>query len=148
MYISRLKILDFFFFPDNGNNARTFFHADNREAVVGLLEDATPDDKAAFAQMLQDYNVLCRIANCNEAINVPELKKFCKRAYLFRVEKFPWAIVSTSTHRGFGHMVDLVLKNNGMGLGNLSESPLESAHKILRSKNCQYPIEIRCFLAI
>ena len=64
--------------------------------------------------------------------DIAKLDRFCKKAYIHRVESFPWAILSISIHRGFGHLTELVRKNGGIGLGSLSESPLESAHKILR----------------
>ena len=119
-------------FSDNGNAARAFFHPDNRELVLELIENASEDDLEAFRKILQNTNIICRIANSNEKFDLEKLKKFCKEAYIHRIESFDWAILTTSIHRGFGHMVELVKKNDGFGLGNLSESPLESAHKILR----------------
>ena len=95
------------------------------------LEDYE-NDLLAFRKILQDTNVMCRIANSNEKFDLAKLKKFCEEAYIHRVESFDWAILSTSTHRGLGHLTELVRKNGGIGLGRLSESPLESAHKILR----------------
>ena len=90
------------------------------------------DDLLAFRQILQDTNVMCRVANSTEKFDLVKLEKFCKKAYKHRVESFVWAIVSTSIHRGFGHLTELVRRNGCIGLGSLSESPLESAHKILR----------------
>ena len=71
------------------------------------------DDLRAFRKILQDTNVMCRIANCNEKFDVDKLKKFCEEAYIHRVESFDWAILSTSTHRGLGHLTELVRKNGG-----------------------------------
>ena len=90
------------------------------------------NDLLAFRKILQDTNIMCRIANSNEKFDLAKLEKFCKEAYVHRIESFDWAILSTSTHRGLGHLTELVRKNGGIGLGRLSESPLESAHKILR----------------
>ena len=121
------------FLSDNGNNSRLFFNPKNRDDVINLLEDAPITDKIAFSKILQDTNILCRIANSTQKFDLEKVEKFCSKAYLHRVKSFPWAILSTSTHRGFGHIVKLMRKNGGRGLGNLSESPLESAHKILRT---------------
>ena len=147
MHTFQLYIVDFltpksksaFFFLDNGNAARQFFHPKNRDLVLELIEkdpndsfEDYQDDLLAFRKILQDTNLMCRIANSTEKFDILKLERFCKKAYKHRVESFDWAILSTSIHRGLGHLTELIRRNGCIGLGSLSESPLESAHKILR----------------
>ena len=75
------------------------------------------------------------IANCSEKIDLVALEVFSRKAYLRKTLPdygFDWTSITMSFHRAFGHLVEAIRRNDGFGLGNISESCLESAHKILR----------------
>ena len=82
--------------------------------------------------IFRDINVIARVANSTKKINVPKFKEFCKEAYIFKVQSFDWASLPVTQHRGYSHFADVIQLNDGIGLGDVSESCLESSHKILR----------------
>ena len=128
--IGKMKLIETLFFP--GNSARQFFSAKLRPDVL-LLFDAKDDQEMKDIEfLLQNCSIVCRIANCTRKVDVAKLTKFCKTAYLHFVKAFPWANLTQTYHRSFGHLIELIELNNGYGLGKWSETCLESAHKILR----------------
>ena len=48
------------------------------------------------------------------------------------IESFPWATLPESIHRILAHAPEMVMLNEGCGLGELSEEALEGMHKKLR----------------
>ena len=108
---------------DGANNARAFFSETKREAVLGLFK-VDDVDKEKIRQILRNINVIARVANSTRKINVPKLKEFCKEAYLFKVNAFDWPSCPVSGHRGYAHLGDIILLNDSMGLGIVSESGL------------------------
>ena len=81
-------------------------------------------DRAKIKRILRDINVIGRVANCTRKIDVPKLKAFCKEAYIFKVTAFDWPSLPVSLHRGYSHLGDIILLNDGFGLGDISESCL------------------------
>ena len=82
--------------------------------------------------MFRDINVIARVANSTRKIDIPQLRQFCKDAYIFKIKAFDWPSLTTSLHRAYAHLPDIILLNDGLGLGDVSETCLESSHKILR----------------
>ena len=108
---------------DGANNARAFFSEKNRDKVLELFKvDDVAKDK--IRRILRDINVITRVANSTQKINVPKLKEFCKEAYYFKVNAFKWPSCPTSLHRGYAHLGDIILLNDSIGLGIVSESCL------------------------
>ena len=65
-------------------------------------------------------------------VKTDEFALFCLDTYSFFNEMFPWMHVSQSVHRYLAHNADIIAQNGDQGLAQLSESPLESSHKVLR----------------
>ena len=108
---------------DGANNARKFFSESIREKVLDLFK-VNESDRAKIKRILRDINVIGRIANSTKKIDVPKLKKFCSDAYIFKIKAFDWPSLPMSQHRGYGHLADIILLNDGFGLGDVSESCL------------------------
>ena len=53
-----------------------------------------------------------------------KLKEFCKEAYIFKVKSFDWVSLPVAQHRGYSHLPDIIQLNDGIGLGDVSESCL------------------------
>ena len=84
---------------DGANNARAFFSEKNRDKILELFK-VRKVEKAKIRRILQDINVIARVANSSRKIDVPKFKTFCKDAYLFKVQAFKWASLPVSLHRG------------------------------------------------
>ena len=59
-------------------------------------------------------------------------EKFVKEAYLHRVRTFPWASVCDAIHNAYAHTPVKMRQIGGYGLGQRSETRLESSHKVNR----------------
>ena len=83
-----------------------------------------PMDKKEVAKLetrLQQANVIGRVVNSSEHINVPRFGKYLKDAYVFRKTNWSWNYIAPAIHENFGHIIDAIIKNNSRGVGKLSE---------------------------
>ena len=53
-----------------------------------------------------------------------KFREFCKEAYIFKVKSFDWVSLPVAQHRGYSHLPDIIELNDGIGLGDVSESCL------------------------
>ena len=116
---------------DNGNHAKEFFNPLNRKNVLDLF-DANEDERDSIEELLLRFNVILRILHCTKAIKTKEFEDFCNETYCQILEKFPWAKITMTLHKFLAHSAQIIYLNGGDGLGQESESPLESQHKHLR----------------
>ena len=75
------------------------------------------------------------VANCTRKIDTKKLKQFCTDANVYSVQAFPWASVTPSTHRAMSHLAEAIELNDSYGLGQISETCLESSNKNMRQEN-------------
>ena len=108
---------------DGANNSRIFFSENNREKVLDLFK-VNARDRAKIKRIIRDLNVIGRVANSTKKIKVAEFKKFCQEAYVFKIKAFKWPSCPTTLHRGYSHLADIIQLNDGIGLGDISESCL------------------------
>ena len=80
----------------------------------------------------RDINVIARVANSTRKIKISKFKQFCTDAYVFKIKAFDWPSLTVSLHRAYGHLPEIISLNDGLGLGDVSETCLESSHKVLR----------------
>ena len=62
-----------------------------------------------------------------------EFQTFCNTLYKDILDWFPNAHISPSTHKSLAHAWELIERNDGYGLGALSEEGLEGCNKLLRA---------------
>ena len=73
-----------------------------------------------------------RVASSREQIRTGDFHEYNKHVYLLCLEMCPWYPIPPSVH-GLFHSGQFIKEfNDGKGLAQLSESPLESCHKRLR----------------
>ena len=116
---------------DTGNNAREFFSAKNREKVLDLY-DFHGNDRDSLRDLLQRWNVVLRVQSSIELIDVPDFVDYCKETYLKTKDLFPWHTIPGAMHAVLAHSPQQIQSNGGYGLGQKSESPLESLHYFMR----------------
>ena len=116
---------------DTGNNAREFFSAKNREKVLDLY-DFHGNDRDSLRDLLQRWNVVLRVQSSIELIDVPDFVDYCKETYIKTKDLFPWHTIPGAMHAVLAHSPQQIQSNGGYGLGQKSESPLESLHYFMR----------------
>ena len=120
-----------------------------------LFQNTTEQERADIWKVLENSNIINRLINSTQKVNMDWFEKFVKKAYLHRVKTFPWASVCDSIHNLYAHTIVTMRKIGGFGLGlfryivhssflklfvkvilwnswSFSETRLESSHKILR----------------
>lgn len=63
-----------------------------------------------------------------------KLRKLVTEVNLKIVQLFPWAVVSPSVHRILAHCWEIIMLNDGYGLGGESEEGLEALNKYIRER--------------
>ena len=114
------------------NTADAFFKEENRPKVVKLFKPANSEEEAKISKILQNFSITKRIANCTKKVNCELFSKFCKEANIDYVNSFECANLTGVIHRAWAHLAEAILLNDGYGLGLISESRLESVHKLIR----------------
>ena len=77
-------------------------------------------------------SVIIRAISSQQKINVELLTKFCTDESVCIATNWPWVVVSHTLHVLIHHAPELVARNSGFGLGDLSEEGLEATNKLIR----------------
>ena len=124
-----------------GNTARKLLHCSlTRETVVSTLPDRYKQRMRKFGMHL---STVIRIICSKKKVNVEAFKEFCINLNVFLLTEFPreinrhlpgpWISITPTLHKVLAHSWELILLNEGFGLGSLDESGLEGNNKILRA---------------
>ena len=118
-----------------GNSVHTILGScKGRRLLAGLVPDHMRDDMYEF---LCRIYVLAKIYNSVEYIT-PYYNEFCKDTTEILLTKFRstdkklWIFLTPTVHGLLHHTYELIEANNGQGLLEYSESPLEANHKFMR----------------
>ena len=117
---------------DNGNTARMFFHDKNRQGVLDLFPTATHEERQALDELLSFSDVISRVINSSRKVKIEEFREYVIEAYVHRISIFKFWEINPSVHRMWSHCVNKMQELGGYSLGLISETPLESMHKVLR----------------
>ncbi|CAF1171235.1 unnamed protein product [Didymodactylos carnosus] len=113
-----------------GQQGRRFFSHELREKVIGSLPTK---HQGQMNKLMQMYSVILRAVSSTQLINVIELKTLAQEFCLFVVNELSWVEYNLTVHNLIFHSAELVERNNGIGLGELSEEALESCNKDVRN---------------
>jgi len=116
-----------------GNVARRLLH----DLVVReeLLSRVPEHRRAPLSQVLQRFSVVMRVISSKQKVtDLATFKSFCLDLYTFILMNYPppRCYMSPTVHKILGHGWELIEKNDGHGLGGLSEGGLEACNKLLR----------------
>ena len=106
---------------DTGNNARKFFSAEKRDAVIALGKPRDEGEEENYRRLLQFDNVVYRVANSTRKIHVPNFKKYVQDGTIFQLLAFYYAPFSKTATRMYSHVAGAMEKNKNRGLGQQSE---------------------------
>lgn len=72
-------------------------------------------------KLIQLYSIILRAVSCAQKINVPKLKNLIKEFSLILANNAKWVDYSMTVHGLIFHAPDLIDRNDGIELGQLSE---------------------------
>lgn len=113
-----------------GSQGRRFFSYELREKVIGCLPNKY---KNIMNWLMKTYSVILRAVSSTQQVNVDELKKITREFTLFVAEELAWIEYNLTVHNLIFHSAELIERNNGIALGELSEEALESCNKDVRN---------------
>ena len=116
---------------DTGNLAIAFFEEKNREKVLELYKNLTDHEYSTLKELHKRFSIILRILSCKSSVK-DEFEEYCLSTYVMFVKEFPWMKLSETVHRLLAHAPEAIRINGNKGLGQLSESPLEAQHKLIR----------------
>ena len=111
--------------------AIAFFEEKNREKVLELYENLSDHECEALKELHQRFSIILRIVSSKSSVN-DSFEEYCLSTYKMFLNEFPWMKLSETVHRLLAHAPEAIRINENKGLGQLSESPLEAQHKLIR----------------
>ena len=116
-----------------GGQGRCFFS----ENLIPVINDLTKDihnikHQKPLLELHARISVILRVISCNEEVNKPLFQQYCQDTIEHLHQTFPWALLNHTLHGCLQHSAELISRNDGYGLGALSEEGLEANNKDIR----------------
>lgn len=107
---------------------------DHRELMVSFVPERFQND---LRYLMSHLWIILKIYTGKQKVKVLEYKQVCLDVYnlllnSFNNEDTKWINISPTMHTLLGHSWELIRNNDGVGLGEYSESGLEHNNKFLR----------------
>ena len=94
-------------------------------------DNKTEIGSEVLKELHKKFSIILRIIASKSYVR-EEFKDFCYDTYKLLVKEFSWMKLSESLHRLLAHSAEVIRMNDNQSLGQLSESPLEAQHKLVR----------------
>ena len=114
----------------NGSHGRRFFSEEIVPSLRQCIMEKHHDNILKLHSLISC--ILRVIAVQRIRVDVPLLGARCMEAILLIADKYPWVKINHTRHGVLHHSYELVERNDGYGLGSLSEEALESTNKHIR----------------
>ena len=101
----------------------------HRDVIVSLLPN---HHKPLFEKWGRLLCVIIRVVSSKGTVNALRYRTICTELYVLMLKELPWISITPTIHKLLGHTWELILENEGKGLGSLDESGLEACNKVLR----------------
>ena len=96
-----------------------------------LYINTTEHEHKILKDLHQNFSIILRIIASKSKVR-EEFEDLCYATYKTLLQEFPWMHLSETVHRLLAHSAEVIRLNGDQGLGQLSESPLEAQHKLVR----------------
>ena len=104
------------------------------ENSVSVIEELChPKTKEQFMLPHLQLSIILRVISFSKPVNVEAFHELYKEFSLNLVDNFPWARLNHTLHGAVHHSSELMMANDGYGLGSLSEEGLESNNKDIQN---------------
>ena len=71
--------------------------------------------------MLQFDNIMCRLENWTGKVHLERATAYIKEGYKLHVKGFPFHPLKKTSHRMWGHIIEMSRRLGGYGIGQLTE---------------------------
>ena len=113
-----------------GNQGRRFFS----EEVIETIEDLVPEKyKENLLLLHKQLSVILRVVSFSGQVDVDAFQQHCLDFSLNLIQNFPFVHLNDTLHATVHHSVELIMRNEGYGLGALSEEGLEANNNDIRN---------------
>ena len=117
----------------NMNTCRLFLDPKKREKVVKLYNFKNEKEKENFELLLHQAKVILSVTNSVGLIKVSKFSAFLKQSYQHWTESFKHLRrIKSSLHWTLAHLGELLAKNEGFSLAEVSENSFEALIKEYR----------------
>ena len=117
-----------------GNVARRLLHDPaTRKELLSQIPDHL---RGNLGELLKRISIVLRVISTKAKVEkLEEFRSYSLKTYQFVLETYapPRCFISPTVHKALGHGWELIRKNEGNGLGILSEGGLEASNKLLRN---------------
>ena len=104
-----------------------FLHPDNREKVIDLFYCINEEETMNLKTFLDQASVIIGVINRIGKINVQEFQKYVHRSYIHWIDSFKKCVhIKSTLHWTLGHIAELIAKNQGYTLAEVSENSFEN----------------------
>ena len=118
----------------NGPQGRRFFSEEIVNTISELLSGrASMKHQKNIMLLHSQLSTILSIVSSSRKVNLDKFKQLCNEASLNICENFPWFKINHTLHGPLHHGVELISRNDGYGLGSLSEECLEANNKDIRN---------------
>ena len=118
----------------NGPQGRRFFSEEILETIQELLS-GKPSEKHRDNVLLlhRQLSTILSVVSSSQKVDLVKFKSLCLEASYNICDNFSWTRINHTLHGPLHHGVELITRNDGYGLGSLSEECLESNNKDIRN---------------
>ncbi|CAF1096979.1 unnamed protein product [Didymodactylos carnosus] len=113
-----------------GSQGRRFFSYELREKIIDCLPKKYKD---LINWLMKTYSIILRAVSFTQPVIVDELKNLTREFCQFVAKELNWIEYNLTVHNLIFHSPELIERNNGIALGELSEEALESCNKDVRN---------------
>ena len=93
---------------DDGNTCRKFFSDEMMLIILSLIKTESPEEMEIWRKKLQYSQVIMRVVNSSQKINLIAFDAYLFEAYIFQLKNFPYATMVQTIHRNWGHCIELM----------------------------------------
>ena len=113
-----------------GNQGRRFFS----EEVVNTIRDLVPEKyKEHLLTLHKQLSVILRVVSFSGEVDIDAYHQLCLDFSFNLINNFSFVLLNNTLHATVHHSPELIRRNEGYGLGTLSEEGLEANNKDIRN---------------
>ena len=106
------------------------FSEKNRSSIVECVPKRYQD---VLKKLLHQLSIILRVVSSTSAVHTGKFRPRCVDFAKLIATELPWVEYNLTSHSLIFYSTELVVRNNGISIGQLSEEALESCNKDVRN---------------